>query len=279
MLRANDEFIPECQGVQSASTFRGFCDKHDTALFRPVETQPWRASKETAFLLSFRAVSFEVHAKFVAEDVGQWQKLWIDRGFDFSEQADTQQYLEDYLTGVRLCISDQSIWKKEYDRIYLSADYSEYHYLCVEFRPLLPIVACGAMHVEYDFQGRSLQNLTREAPSFEHMTFNITVSDNASIVVFGWVGDPVGPAHEFVRSFLMQPSNRLSHAVIRLAFENFENTFMRQSWWDSLSSAVQGMIKRRTQSGGLDFERLATCLVEDNVDYFSAQPSPICIVL
>jgi hypothetical protein len=148
--KTDGDFAPERQGVQGASTFRGFCDNHDSVLFRPIEAQAWMASKETAFLLSFRAVAFELYAKLYAEKAGLWQKTWVDRGFDFVQQAQTQQYLEDCLTGVRLGIGDSYAWKKSYDDIYLSGDYDRYHYLSVEL-PQLPVVACGVMHIEYDF--------------------------------------------------------------------------------------------------------------------------------
>ncbi len=110
--KTNGACLPERQGVQRASTFRGFCNKHDTALFQPIEAQPWIETKETAFLLSFLAVAFESYTKLYAEKACLWRKTWIDRGFDFIRQAQTQQYLEDYLTGVRLSIRDGFAWKK-----------------------------------------------------------------------------------------------------------------------------------------------------------------------
>lgn len=270
---------PERRGVQTASTFPGFCEKHDSALFRPIETQKWKATKESAFLLSFRAMAWETYAKLNAKKLGEWQKLWADRGQEFSTQIGLQQTLEDHLAGVRLGIRDACAWKKQYDDIYISGDYRDYHYLAMEFRPLLPIVACGGMHVEQDFHGRTLQDLIREVPSYEHMTLNITASEGISIVIFGWVGDPTGPSHEFARSFLMLPPDRQSHALIRLAFEHFENTFLRPSWWQGLEGSVREALKRRMQSGGPSTDRPTNCLAEDNLSYFAADGSTSGLVV
>jgi hypothetical protein len=266
-------FVPQRQGVRRASTFRGFCDKHDAELFRPIETKSWDANKENAFLFSFRAVAYETHAKLAAKRIGLWQKTWIDRGDNFFEQATSQQFLANYLTGVELGIKDSLVWKEKFDRIYRHSAYSDYHYLCIEFRPALPIVTCGGMHVEWDFNGRELQNIIREAPSYEHLTFNITASDDVSLVIFGWVGDPTGPSYQFLQSLLSQPVERLSQAVIRLAFEYFENTFMRQSWWEGLGPSAQGTIKRHALSGGPRTGRQATCLQDDGADFFPASAS------
>lgn len=279
LLSRQGKFAPERQGVRNASTFRGFCNKHDTSLFRPVEASPWTATKETAFLLSFRAVSFELYSKLYAEAIGREQKKFIDRGLPFHEQVATQRFLEDYLSGVRLGVRDASTWKNKFDETYLTGDYTEYRYLSVEFRPALPIVSCGGMHVEYDFNGHALQDLMRDAPLYEHLTFNITALDDASIVVFGWIGDPDGPTAKFIRSFLEQPIERRSHTVIRLAFENFENTFMRQSWWEALSTATKDRIGRHARSGFPDTGRPSNCLMEDGTDYFSAHASSNGIIL
>ena len=78
---------------------------------------------------------------------------------------------------------------------------------------------------------------------------------------------------------MMQPPDRLSNAVIRLAFEHFENVFMRQSWWERLNSSVQGVIERRVRSGGPISDRGKACLVEDDIDYFSAHASATGIIV
>lgn len=183
------------------------------------------------------------------------------------------------MTGIRRSIRDAYAWKKSYDDIYLSGDYGRYHYLSVELCPQLPAVACGVIHIGYDFQGRSLQDLVRDVPAYEHVTFDLSASDDRSIAVFGWVGDRDGPAYEFARSFLALPLDRMSHAIVRLSFEHFENVFIRESWWNNLSPAVQGALEERARSGFPDTDRKPNCLMEDNLNYFSAEATTAEIVL
>jgi hypothetical protein len=102
---------PERIGVSRASTFRGFCEKHDAALFRPIEAEKWDPTKENAFLFSFRAVCYEYYAKLVVEEIGEWQKMWVDRGKNFLDQIADQQFIEDYLKGVRHGMRDGAEWK------------------------------------------------------------------------------------------------------------------------------------------------------------------------
>ena len=134
----------------------------------------------------------------------------------------------------------------------------------------------GGIHIERDFNGRLLQNIISRAESYEHMTLNITTIDDASIAVLGWAGETNGPSYEFISSLLEQPSHRFSHAIMRLAFEYVENTFVRQSWWENLSITVQDTIRRRARR---DMVHPADCLVEDGVDLFQAVASTTGIVL
>jgi hypothetical protein len=134
---------PERISVRRASTFRGFCEKHDAALFRPIEAEKWDPTKENAFLFSFRAVCYELYAKLVAEEIGEWQKVWVDRGKNFLDQIADQQFIEDYLKGVRLGMRDGAEWKNKYDSMYKLGDDAQYRFLSIKFRPVLPIVSCG----------------------------------------------------------------------------------------------------------------------------------------
>lgn len=239
-------------------------------MFRPIETQKWYPSKENAFLFSFRAVCYEYYAKLAAEETGKWQKTWIDRGKDFDTQIVSQQFNEDYLHGVRLGIRDGVEWKSCYDTMYKSNDYAKYRFLSIEFRPALPLVSCGGAHIERDFNGRLLQNIASLAPYYEHITLNIMALEDASIVILGWAGEPNGPSFDFVESLLAQPPRRLSHAIMRLAFESVENTFLRPGWWQNLSAATQSAICERALRGVV---HPADCLMEDGLDLFQATAS------
>lgn len=113
------------------------------------------------------------------------------------------------------------------------------------------------------------------------MTFNVTASapGDRSIAAFGWIGDQNGPGYEFARSFLAQSRDRMSHSIVRLAFEHFENVFMRESWWNNLSASVQDALKKHARSGFPDTDREPNCLTEDNKNYFPADATTAGIVI
>jgi hypothetical protein len=59
----NGPFVPRSRGVNEASTFRGFCQKHDDQFFACLEKKPLEFIRHQAFLMLYRAIANELHAK------------------------------------------------------------------------------------------------------------------------------------------------------------------------------------------------------------------------
>lgn len=57
----------EKTGIRQASTFYGFCNRHDTKIFEAIDTRPLSAhDNEQLFLLAYRAVTKELHSALQA---------------------------------------------------------------------------------------------------------------------------------------------------------------------------------------------------------------------
>ena len=50
-------------GLKEASTFNGFCNHHDTKLFKEIDTTPFRASPHQLFAQVYRAHARQVYCK------------------------------------------------------------------------------------------------------------------------------------------------------------------------------------------------------------------------
>ena len=76
-------------GRNDASTFAGFCNQHDTELFRPLDTKALDAAdREQLFLLAYRGITCELHA--IMTGVVQLQSLYtarVERGADFPDSS------------------------------------------------------------------------------------------------------------------------------------------------------------------------------------------------
>ena len=76
-------------GIKEASTFRGFCSKHDNELFAPIERNPFRATPEQIALLGYRTLCYELLMK---EGFLRLEKLYRD--MDKGKPLPYQEYLQ-----------------------------------------------------------------------------------------------------------------------------------------------------------------------------------------
>ena len=239
---------PRKIGIGKASVFPGFCSKHDDALFKPVEGQSVELDLETAFLLSYRAIAYERFAKERQLQSIEVQRE-MDRGKPFFIQCAVQQQLHFLKSGIEVGMRDVESWKKTFDGRILTGRREDFQFAALRFDRTLPIVACTGFHPEFDFDGNHLQYLGRGAPEFDHIALTVTAFAGETIAVFGWIGEPNGPAGKLVDSFLQVPDTDKARALVRLLFVQSDNLFLRPSWWRSLPENVKNRLGELTQSG------------------------------
>lgn len=239
---------PRRIGVSQASVFPGFCNKHDTAAFRRIEGKEVTFDKLTALLFAYRAVAYERFAKeALLKTIAILREM--DRGQPLWKQTLIQQHVHALGWGTNIGMHDVEVWKADYDSRILSGVPDGFSFYAVRFDRVLPIVGCGAFHPEFDLLGNALQRLGRRPFEFEHLALNITAYGHQTVVFFGWFGEPGGPAATFVKSFEALSRDRMADAIVRIAFEQMENIYLRPSWWEALPSSDQAALLQHVLSG------------------------------
>jgi hypothetical protein len=204
LQRSKGVLEPQRLGVNDASTFRGFCNTHDTELFLDIEGKDFPVTDRTAFLLTFRAVSLELFQKRAArEALRAFKSKDADAGKSLREQEGIQNYLSDSLTGMDYAMRDLEAWKRDLDKRYGVEEYSGFEMSVTEFDGLLPLVATFAFHPESDFAGTTLQSLGDD--KLEQLTFNVLVRDGRSILAVTWIKARGGACEAFMSSFEALP--------------------------------------------------------------------------
>lgn len=236
--RNEGDIVPGRIGLKDASTFPGFCNKHDTTMFLPAEGQHAALNKETAFLLSFRALAYEYVMKQYSVASHNVRRDNLDRGVSFVEQVAIQSWLDGLAVGTRMALDDIGRWKAEYDSAYINQDYSGYRAYLVEFDSVLPFVGAGAFLPEFDFLGNALQRLGARV-GLEHVAINVTVLGGKTVAVFGWWPESRDATSRFVKSFAELPDDEKVSALATCVFEHLENVYYRESWWKGLSTGEQ----------------------------------------
>ncbi|MFC8563075.1 SEC-C domain-containing protein, partial [Peribacillus frigoritolerans] len=100
-----------------ASTFFGFCDTHDTELFKPIELKAYNNEPEQNFLFAFRAHAIEYHKKL--RKLNNFREI-----FKINPSALIRN---DSVYAYRVCELDIEDCKKDYENFkldYIKKDYS-----------------------------------------------------------------------------------------------------------------------------------------------------------
>ena len=253
---------PRLLGIKQASTFTGFCGTHDRTTFLPIETQPFTGTQEQAFLLGYRAICSEEFAKVVSLEQGIPLIRETDRGKPFEAQLAIQAFADQSEREVRAGREDIRVHKSIYDDALDRGDFASSRHYIVWFDNTPEVMCTGATQFQVDFAGRQLQDWTNlDGAHLEFGTFSLIATNSGGAAVIQWMGNSA-PIEAFVRSLHALPDDQVPNALVRLAFEYFENTYMSPDWWEGLSATVRDrLIERHRTADG----HYSDCLVDDGI--------------
>lgn len=251
MIKNNGQLHPEKIGIKQASTFKGFCEYHDNALFSCVEDQEFVGSEEQCFALAYRAVSKEMYAKQNSNDVNEFLR-GADRGKGMFDQIGIQSFLDMNNQGIEAAVTELSMFKEKLEQQLVGGEPVELCHLVLESNEPTPVMVSSIISPTVDFNGKEIQDLSDLTVMLDKICFNSFASDGKGYVVFSWLKS----AHistEFVNTFLALESPKKFHALVRLFFGHAENTFFAESWWEGLSTIAQSKIQDLIMAGASPF--------------------------
>ena len=233
----NNEDILTRVGVNEASTFRGFCSYHDNDTFKPSDLAK-DITSEVAFLLSYRALCYEIYMKMVAVPTLMMYRDHLDAGTNFAAQERTQQILHAMIYTNSLGRDEHQRLKANWDEVLLSKNYQDFKWASYTFSTPFPIVTSGAFFPEYDFGAKPLQQLDAPIGALALLAFNVIPIENLTRAIFGWLDNKQQGA-DFLNSLDQLRITDLGAAIIQFCFETSDNIFVRPSWWASLARKQQ----------------------------------------
>ncbi|MDH3514869.1 MAG: hypothetical protein OEM83_08375 [Gammaproteobacteria bacterium] len=218
-------------GITEASTFKGYCSKHDEVIFKPIESRPLDPDdQEQAFVLFVRAFSYEFAQK---RRMLEWQTLILKEvrnivarelleHFETLREGLAAFFRQDapyYMVRVFSALENKNfsdlttVWKTVNENIGLSA--------CCVFSPLLD------GHEEH-------MRKTWGTPQ-PLVAFNLVPGKSATHVVASWLPN----SNEYCDwiNDEVRTKEGLELFINRCAFAESEDTCLRPSLWESLSES------------------------------------------
>ncbi|MNK25565.1 hypothetical protein D3C87_438920 [compost metagenome] len=188
-LRGADNFYDLKKiGRGDASTFFGFCDFHDTELFKSIENDPNSTdinNDEHCFLHSYRSFSHSYHRKY--EEL----KLYNSKDAEVSKLLQNLYgpALKDKIKGIELAIHDFEKPKKKLDKLLLEKDYSGLDYLCFEFPHTIPVACASVVTPDEYYSGAKFNHSFSKVEDYSDIITTVLPLQNRSVVILSAFSD------------------------------------------------------------------------------------------
>lgn len=239
---------PQRRGWQAASTFSGFCERHDGVTFGPLERATFTGSPEQCFLLAYRAQCHELYQKQAADQSYEPMRQLIDRGKTPGVQRVIQESQGWHFAGVSNGLKENRERKTQMDQELLDREFAGWKHLFVRFDGPISVVSTGAPTLNRSPSGKELQVLHDLTQKLEPMYLSVVRAEGGGAVVFTWRAEDKAPA-EFVSELRAISRERIPGIIIQLMLAHIENSYFSAKWWNSLSAFQKSHVRQLAQMG------------------------------
>ncbi|MGR6859007.1 hypothetical protein ACU5EH_00920 [Aliivibrio salmonicida] len=247
LLDNNGKLTCEIEGVGKASTFYGFCQKHDREIFSPIENYSFNDSRFHALLHGYRAICKELYAK---NDNIEFHKktneiLKVEGLLSYSLKLERDGYIK----GMELAVSELTELKDVLESYIQTKNSDNVNFLAIHTDEITEFMCCGAFIPEFTFDGKKLQTLFTVKELSSYLSVNIFSANSKGVILFQWIGENK-EIIEFLSGLISSRSKDIPSLLTDAVFEFFENTFISPSWWNTLSTKEKKGIQNRVMSFG-----------------------------
>lgn len=223
-------------GWRFASTFPGFCAKHDSEVFKCLESEEFSGYPEQCFLVGYRAICHELQRK-KALDGSRWQTDALLSHVRGSIPIES----EEFDANVALAYKELSDKKRRLDAIFHQKDWSQWESRVVKFSGSMDIVGAGSTTPELTVEGRQVQSAADCSQDLQNLTIGLVEVGERFAFVLGW--ERCQEAPRLVADSIVQASvERIPQLLAQFLFLQLENIFFSEQWWQSLSQKKKALV-------------------------------------
>lgn len=223
-------------GINSASTFFGFCNYHDTSIFSEIENQDYIESQEQNFLYAYRACALEYVKKIEAsclykaalkrfKNGPQEIKLKkMSRGADLG-LGDLTKILVDFSNEL---IKQRDI--RNYNIIYTQRFTLQYEAL---------MAVNSFFYIQYDFEGNLINDLSNPSKIPAPIFLNIFPQNGKTIILFSCLSKDQNIYRNILSNLDNISNSRIEYFFSNLIINHCENLFMSPLKYKMISKKMR----------------------------------------
>ncbi len=232
-----------CQkiGINKASTFLGFCKKHDNEIFKKIDNSPLVPTDEQIFLYGYRSLCREL---FVKENTLNTMEILVKSE---SSQGAIKELFSNFRKGTAFGLKNLRRHKERYDDSLKKEHCQGIKYVLFTSAQKPFIAFSGLFYPDFDFMGRYLQDLGDHNADMELITFCSAPMTKGWGFLFSWHESSSKVCVDFMESLatMIHEDMKLEDMLFRLVIANCENHAISPHWWEHLPEIHQKEILER----------------------------------
>lgn len=243
-----NNFEGQLVGVNQASTFTGFCGKHDQSIFSELDNEEFNGSIRPTFLSAYRTLCRELFAK-----IGQIQTFesgrQLDKGRSEEDQLSIQMSLLAATTSARAALKELQDIKVIFDDALLQNDFSSLNFRNYYFESPPDLVAAGGFNPSHNLRAEPIQDLRDIIKLSENVCFSMLPTKNGIWASFLWPKE-----YKIIKTFVLDLDLQATKlgTIYGLALTFTENCFLRPSAWQALSPQNKREVSKLAWMGVAD---------------------------
>jgi len=251
--------------IHEALTFQGFCNRHDTDLFRSLDRSPFMATPEQLFMQAYRCDCREYYFKasqvqfsLDANQIAELQGLPGDKEYTLSPLFELSK------EAMYRSLGDSIASKEKFDDLLANRDYRRLRSYVVHFR-CAPVVACaGAFFPDVLSTGEYLQDVTDFDSNLQSLFFSAIPEESGVFFTLSFFDDEASAPTRFIEDLIR--TDTLPARLIWMCMTRFENTALKPSWWTQLPHETRDKVNEAIQYNADVFDRRLPTF--DRMPYF-----------
>ena len=229
-------------GINNASTFPGLCRKHDNDLFACFETRKFTCDLEQIKALHLRSVLHEVHTSTESQHTMERLRPAIRSTRDPVLATERNVTHAIRSLGRNLALRDLYLELAQIKKLILQPESFDFNYLVFEVEGMCPVLVSVIANPAFDIRGELIQDFNDEELVTRSFSFTVIAEPDHYYYVFSWIDSQ--PINHFFTALENAYGADIRIILIQLCFAYSENSYMRPSWYDSLSLLKKQRLKK-----------------------------------
>lgn len=228
------------EGKSKATTFTGFCKKHDKELFSPIEDYEYKQTEEQNFLFAYRVYAYEHYKKLVAFEA-------FKKSLALKPTLMKNDFYVKLYRGYQAGNNDMESTGEILTKALLEKDFDVVSSLVIKLDYKIPFATCFGYSPLYDLKNGSLNFTHQYSGNNNRLPLNfvtIIPQNKESFIIYSWLRDDSTYFEKYINQIASLDKTGIKRVFNNLIPEYSENIVISPLYWDRLSEYQKELIEK-----------------------------------